>query len=242
MRLVYREITDVDILAIGIHPDDIELGAGGTVLSHIAQGYRLGLCDLTQGELGTRGDAPTRLKESAAAAESMGVDWRVNLEMRDGFSKVDEDHILSIAEIIRQCRPKILIANSVHDRHPDHARGATLVREAHFFAGLKKITSLSEKAHRADVLYHYVQDEYIQPDFCVDVSPYVSGKFEAITTYTTQFYQGEEDGDQTAISGKRFLEFLDGRMRDFGRSIGVSHAEGFTAHRNIGVASISDLI
>lgn len=243
MIKVYQQFGAVDILAIGIHPDDIELSAGGTVLSHIAQGYKLGICDLTKGELGTRGDGDTRLAESRDAAEIFGVEWRVNLEMRDGFSRIDEEHILRIAEVIRQCKPKIILANATRDRHPDHGRAATMVQEANFFAGLSKITSIGGAAYRADVLYHYIQDEYVDPDFCIDVSEYVDRKFEAILAYKTQFYQSEDkQADATPISSKLFMDFQDARMRHFGRAIGVAHAEGYNTHRKIGVSNIGHLI
>lgn len=240
---VYGEIGHVDILAIGIHPDDIELSCSGTVLSHIAKGYTVGICDLTKGELGTRGDAKTRLRESKEAAKILGIEWRINLEMRDGFSRVNEDHILRVAEIIRLSSPRIILANSIKDRHPDHGRGARIVGEAHFFSGLPKITTIQGKPHRAKALYHYVQDEYVEPDFCVDVSDFVEHKFHSIRAFETQFYQGDEDGNrQTPISSKSFMDFLDARMRHFGRSIGVSHAEGFVAHRKIGVSDLGDLL
>ncbi len=243
MIQVYKDIDTVDILAFGIHPDDVELSCSGTVLSHIDQGFKIGICDFTRGELGTRGDGETRLEESAMAAEILGVDWRVNLGMRDGFSKVDEEHILQVAEIIRLSRPKIILANAIKDRHPDHGRAATIVKEAHFFSGLSKITSINGDPHRADTLYHYIQDEYLDPDFCLDVSGFVEKKFAAIYAYKTQFYKSEaSEVVETPISSKLFMDFQDARMRHFGRSIGVAHAEGFTSHRKIGIRSLMGLI
>lgn len=242
MIAIYKEIQPVDILAIGIHPDDVELCASGTLLSQIASGYRVGICDLTQGELGTLGDADTRKRESRDAAEIMDISFRINLEMRDGFSQVDAAHILQIAEIIRLSRPKIVLANALDDRHPDHPRGAKLVREAFFFSGLRKITSIEGAPHRADVLYHYIQDIQLQPDICVDVSAHIEKKWEAIGAYKTQFNQPPEQAIQTPISSVSFLHFLEAKMRIFGRSIGVEYAEGFNMNRPIGTRNLMHLI
>ncbi len=240
---IYRELDAVDILAIGVHPDDIELSACGTVLSHLEKGYRIGICDLTRGELGSRGDPNTRRQEARDASEILGVDWRINLEMADGFSSIDKRHILQIVDIIRKVRPKIILANALDDRHPDHPRGAKLVREAFFFSGLSKISSNDSQMHRADALYHYIQDWQLTPDFCVDISPFIDKKMEAIAAFKTQFYQGSEDDmQQTPISSKDFLDFLKAKMQVFGRTIGVKYAEGFNAHRPVGVDDLMGLI
>ena len=167
MIKVYGDIAPVDILAFGIHPDDVELSASGTVLRHIAEGYTVGICDLTRGELGSRGTPETRHAEAIAASDILGVDWRVNLGMPDGFAYETQERVLSIAEVIRLAQPKTILANAIDDRHPDHPRGARLVREAHFFSGLTRITSIKGKAHRADHLYYYIQDKQLMPDICV---------------------------------------------------------------------------
>ena len=243
MIVVHGQVAPVDILAIGIHPDDIELSCAGTLLSHMAQGYTAGICDLTRGELGTRGNAETRLKESSSAAEILGVDWRINLAMRDGFSKVDEDHILKIAEVIRLVKPRFILANAIQDRHPDHGRGAILVKEANFFAGLVKIDSVKGEPHRADAVYNYIQDEYVDPDLCIDIIGHVDKKMESILAYKTQFFQPDDSGGlQTPISSQAFMEFQVARMRHFGRAIGVEFAEGYTSQMKIGVKDLGSLL
>ncbi len=240
MISVYKGIGKVDILAIGIHPDDVELSASGTILKHISKGYRVGICDLTKGELGTRGDARTRLLESKQASEILDIDWRVNLEMADGFSVIDKMHVLKIAEVIRLAKPKIILANALDDRHPDHPRGAALAREAFFFSGLKKITSIKGDAYRADSLYHYIQDKHLTADFCIDITDNVDVKMASIKAYKTQFFHGKEDTlQQTPISSPAFLEFMLAKMKVFGRAINVPFAEGFNIHR---VPGIDDLM
>ena len=244
MIKVYKEIGQVDILAFGIHPDDVELSACGTILSHIDKGYKVGVCDLTKGELGSRGTPRTRLSEAKAASEIMGIDWRVNLEMADGFSTIDKEHILKIAEVIRLAQPKIILANALDDRHPDHPRGAQLVREAFFFSGLKMITSIQGKPHRADTLYHYIQDKQLLPELCIDISPFIDTKMEAIRAYKTQFYQGEDADDTegaTPISSKAFTDFMLAKMRTFGRAIQADYAEGYNLHREVGVDDLMNL-
>jgi len=239
---IYKEVGEVDILAFGIHPDDIELSASGTLLSHLDKGYKVGICDLTEGELGTLGDAETRKKESLRAAEIMDIDFRVNLSMRDGFSVIDETHILKIAEIIRLARPKIILANALDDRHPDHSRGAKMVKEAFFFSGLRKITKIKGEAFRADSLYHYIQDKQLQANFCVGVSPYVDKKWEAIKAYKTQFFRALGDDVETPISSITFMKHVESSMRVFGRNIGEEFAEGFNVHRPIGVEDLHSFI
>jgi len=244
MIKVYKDIGSVDILAFGIHPDDVELSSSGTILSHIDRGYKVGVCDLTKGELGSRGTAKTRLHEAKDASEILGIDWRVNLEMSDGFSVIDKDHILKIAEVIRLAQPKILLANALDDRHPDHPRGAKLVREAFFFSGLKKITSIKGQPHRADSLYHYIQDKQLLPDVCIDISAFIDVKMASIRAYKTQFYQGKDTGDsegQTPISSKAFTDFMLAKMKGFGRAINADYAEGFNVHREIGVDDLMTL-
>lgn len=231
MIKVYGDIGPVDILAFGIHPDDVELGASGTILQAIAKGRTVGICDLTRGELGSRGTPETRHEEAIAASEILGINWRVNLGMPDGFAYENKERILSIAEVIRLAHPKVLLANAIEDRHPDHPRGSRLVREAHFLSGLTRITSIQGEAHRADNLYYYIQEKHLIPDFCVDVSSYVEKKMESIVAYKTQFYQGDTsnaEGIQTPISGASYLDLLKAKMRVFGRYIGTEYGEGFT--------------
>ena len=241
MRSVYKTLHQIDVLAIGIHPDDVELSASGTILGLIEKGHKVGVCDLTLGELGTRGNVQSRLSEAQTASEILGINWRVNLEMDDGFATLEKHNILQITEVIRLSKPKIILANALDDRHPDHPRGARLVKEAFFFSGLSKITSIQGEAFRADALYHYIQDKQLIPDFCVDITPHIEKKMESIRAFKTQFFQGSEDQDlmTTPISTEDFMDFMLAKMKVFGRSIGVKYAEGFNAHRTIGVKDIT---
>lgn len=231
----------LDILAFGAHPDDVEISCAGTILKHIDAGYKCGIIDLTRGELGTRGSGELRLKEAAKAKDILGIEARENLGFADGFFQNDKQHQLPIIEMIRKYKPEIVLANSVHDRHPDHGKGAKLVADACFLAGLVKIET-GQDAWRPKAVYHYVQDEYIQPDLTVDVTPYFDKKIESILAYSSQFYDPESDEPETPISGKDFLDFLRGRAAVVGRPIGAELAEGFTAARNVGVKNLFDLV
>ena len=231
----------LDILAFGAHPDDVEISASGTILKHIDLGYECGIVDLTQGELGTRGSGELRLVEAERAKNILGISARENLGFADGFFLNDREHQLPIIKMIRKYRPEIVLANSVHDRHPDHGKAAQLVADACFLAGLIKIET-GQQAWRPKAVYHYIQDEFIQPDLTVDVTPYFDKKIEAILAYSSQFYNPESDEPDTPISGKDFLEFLKGRAQVMGRPISVRFAEGFTTKRNIGIDSFFNLI
>lgn len=236
----------VDILAIGVHPDDIELGCSGTIARHIALGKKVGLLDLTLGELGTRGNAELRTKEADASAKLLGVSFRTQLNFKDGFFANDEAHQRRVIEQIRKHQPEIVLCNAVNDRHPDHGRAAKLVSESCFYSGLIKIeTSVDgaiQKAWRPKAVYHYIQDHFIHPDFVVDVTGYMKIKHESIMAFSSQFYNPGSDEPATPISGKDFLESLNSKMAIWGRSIGVNYAEGFTVERYPGVNSIFDLI
>jgi bacillithiol biosynthesis deacetylase BshB1 len=235
----------LDILAFAAHPDDIELAASGTLMKHIAMGKKVGIVDLTQGELGSRGTIETRYEEAANASEIMGLAVRVNLKMADGFFEINAENKNLIIEQIRRFQPEIILANAIKDRHPDHARAAKLVAEASFLAGLRKIETQwegkSQEAYRAKALYHYIQDFHIEPDFVVDVSEFVERKMEAILAYKTQFFDPNSSEPQTPISGKEFLDFVKARMVHFGRPIQANFAEGFTVERTIGVDNLFDL-
>ncbi len=235
----------VDILAFGAHPDDVELSASATLLKHIQQGKKVALVDLTQGELGSRGTIETRYEEASAASKILGIEDRVNLKMADGFFGHSQENLLKIVEQIRHFKPEIVLANAVEDRHPDHGKGSKLVSDACFLAGLVKIkTNLNgedQLPHRPKVVYHYIQDRYIKPDFVVDVTGFEEQKFESIRAYKTQFFDPNSTEPQTPISGKEFFEFLRGRMSEFGRAIGVQYAEGFTVERLISVDNFFDL-
>ena len=235
----------VDILAFGAHPDDVELSAAATLLKHIQQGKKVALVDLTEGELGSRGTIETRHEEAKAASKILGIEDRVNLKMADVFFEHSQENLLKIVEQIRYFKPDIVLANAVEDRHPDHGKASKLVSDACFLAGLVKIKTnlngVDQLPYRPKVVYHYIQDRYIKPDFVVDVTGFEEQKFESIRAYKTQFFDPNSTEPQTPISGKDFFEFLRGRMSEFGRSIGVQYAEGFTVERITGVDSFFDL-
>ena len=241
------EIKKVDILAFGVHPDDIELSCIGTLLKHADLNYTFGICDLTQGELGSRGSGPIRLKEAENAAIHAGATFRVNLGLPDGFITNDKTTILAIAAVIRQAKPDIVLANSIDDRHPDHARAAKIVQDACFYSGLVKIelsgsNNESLPAHRPKAVYHYIQDKLLIPDFVVDISPYIEKKIECIQKFETQFYTGDDaDGPKTPISGKDFLDYIKAKDKVFGRSTQAEYAEGFNIVRIPAVDDLFDL-
>lgn len=237
----------LDILAFAAHPDDAELSCGGTLLAHRARGYRIGIVDLTQGELGTRGDVTTRMAEASAAAEILGLSYRQNLGMADGFFVNDREHQLAIIRVIRSLRPAIVLANAIRDRHTDHGKGAELTAHACFLAGLSRIETYDDMgrpqaAWRPGHVYHYIQDRHITPDLVVDISPHWEQKKAAIMAYGSQFWKPDGGGPQTPISGEDFLLFLEGRARDMGRSIGVTFGEGFTSARPPGTTDLFRLI
>jgi bacillithiol biosynthesis deacetylase BshB1 len=236
----------LDILAFAAHPDDAELSCSGTLMKQIELGNKVGIVDLTQGELGSRGSKEIRSSEAAEASKIMGIHARENLKLADGFFLNDEVTKLKIIEQIRRFRPKIVLANAISDRHPDHARASKLVSEACFLAGLMKIETtwdgIIQKAHRPEVVYHYIQDYHIEPDFVVDVTPFYERKEAAIRAFKTQFYDPNSDEPETPISGKDFFDFIKSRMIGFGRPIGVKYAEGFTKERYVGVTDLTHLI
>ena len=222
----------VDILFIAAHPDDVELCGAGTVFSHIAQGYTVGIVDLTAGELGTRGNKSIRAEEASKATEILGVSFRDNLELPDGFFDLSESNKLAVIRTVRKYQPEIIITNAIRDRHPDHGRAAQLVRESCFLAGLVKIgVNIGGEAlppWRPRQIYHMIQDHYIHPDICVDITPYIDRKSEAVMAFKSQFYNPKSDEPNTPISGLDFFEFLKARAREMGRLIGVEYAEGYT--------------
>jgi bacillithiol biosynthesis deacetylase BshB1 len=232
----------MDILAFGAHPDDVELAAAGTLIHHIKNGAKVAVVDLTAGELGTRGDSETRAAEAEQGRIIMGVHTRVNLGLRDGFFENDEAALLKVIAEIRRFRPRVVLANAVSDRHPDHGRAAALVSRACFLAGLPKVITheagAEQTAWRPDAVYHYIQDHHIKPDMVVDISDSFAQKMQAIRAFATQFYREGDDGPQTPISSAEFLHFIEARARDFGRSIGVEFGEGFTAERPLGTGNL----
>jgi N-acetylglucosamine malate deacetylase 1 len=238
----------LDILAFGAHPDDVELSCSGTIIKHVKAGKRVGVVDLTRGELGSRGNAETRKKEAEKASEILGICCRENLGYRDGFFQNDPEHQMGVIRMIRKYRPKIVLCNARVDRHPDHGRAGELVSVAAFLSGLRKVeTELDGKkqAHwRPAVVYHYVQDRYIKPNIVIDVSPFIELKMQSILAYSSQFYKpGKPDEEpQTPISSPQFLEAVKCKMIDFGRAINVHYGEGFTVERAPGVKLLTDLI
>ena len=223
----------VDILFIAAHPDDVELCCAGTVFKHIAEGATVGIVDLTAGELGTRGNAQIRAEESARAAQIMGISFRENLGLRDGFFDISESSKLPIIRAVRKHQPEIVITNAIRDRHPDHGRASQLVSESCFLSGLTKIEMEEDgqllKAWRPRQVFFMIQDRYITPEICVDITPYIDQKIEAVMAFRSQFYDPLSSEPHTPISGLDFLEFLKARAREMGRLIGVEYAEGYTA-------------
>ncbi len=236
----------LDILAFGVHPDDVELGCSGTIMAALAEGKKVGIVDLTRGELGTRGTAETRKQEAAAAAAIMGVTVRENLGMADGFFQNDEKHQRMVIEVIRKYRPEIILANAPEDRHPDHGRSAKLVSDAAFLAGLRKIETTengqSQEAWRPTYVFHYIQDRFIQPSFVVDITAYMDKKIESVLAYTTQFNSTGGDEPQTYISTPQFLETVKARAMMLGKRIGVGYAEGYITEKIIGINSFDAII
>jgi bacillithiol biosynthesis deacetylase BshB1 len=240
----------LDLLVIVAHPDDAELACGGVILSHIAQGKKVGVVDLTQGEMGTRGTKETRKSEAKEASEILGLNFRGNLNMPDATFTISQENILSVIKIIRLHQPEIVITNAIEDRHPDHPKAAELVKQACFLSGLSKIVTVAESknsftqaAWRPKKLYHMIQANYIKPDLVVDITPYWEKKMQAIRAYKTQFYSAENSDKEveTFISTPRFIHFLEARAREFGQSINVDFAEGFTVNSQIGVRSLFDI-
>lgn len=235
----------LDILAIGVHPDDVELSCTGTLLHHIRMGKKVGLLDLTEGELGTRGSAEIRVKEAEAASRAMGATVRVNLGMKDGFFEYSQENLIEIIEILRLFQPDIVLTNAISDRHPDHGRAAKLTADACFLSGLVKIQTEWDGAHqdpwRPKAVYHYIQDYYIEPDFVVDITSYVDKKMEVIQCYKSQFFNPDSEEEETPISTKSFLDLITAKAQMMGRPAGFDYGEGFTKSRTVGVKSLYDI-
>lgn len=231
----------LDILAFAAHPDDIELSCSGTILKHIALGYKVGIIDLTRGELGSRGSAEIRDEESNNATLKLGIHVRENLGFRDGFFEINETHLLKVIEMIRKYQPEIILANSLTDRHPDHKRGGDLVSRANFLSGLIKIETENQTAWRAKVVYRYIQEKNIEPDFVVDVTGFELQKMETIKEFKSQFFNPDSKEPKTPISREDYLDFVLAKMKQFGANIQVPFAEGFTIERSIGVDNLFQL-
>lgn len=235
----------LDILAFGAHPDDVELGCGATIAKEIAAGKKVGIVDLTRGELGTRGSAEIRDAEAAKAAAILGVSARENLRFRDGFFTNDEQHQKEIIKMIRKYRPEIVLCNAVDDRHIDHAKGSKLVSDACFLSGLIRIETeaegIKQDAWRPKQVYHYIQWKNLTPDFVVDVSDFMQQKIDAVMAYGSQFYDPDSKEPVSPIATKNFTESIEYRAKDLGRLVFCDYAEGFTVERYLAVNSLSDL-
>ena len=232
----------LDILAFGAHPDDVEMSCAGTLMKHAALGHSFGIVDLTRGELGTRGSAELRDTEAINAGKIIGTTFRENLNFRDGFFMNDEQHQHAVIKMIRKYQPEIIFANAVSDRHPDHGKGAELIRDSAFLSGLIKVETefdgKQQHAWRPKTVYHYIQDKDLKPDFLVDVSEFTDKKMESILAFNSQFFNPDSIEPSTYISSPDFLDALKGRMRLWGKIIGASYAEGFTVNKIIGVEDI----
>ncbi len=236
----------LDILAIGSHPDDVELGCGATIAKEISLGKKVGILDLTRGELGTRGSAQIRDLEAEKAAKILGVEIRENLALADGFFVNDKEHQLKVIKIIRKYQPEIVLCNAMEDRHIDHSKGSKLVSDACFLSGLRKVeTNLNgtkQDAWRPKHVYHYIQWENLKPDFVVDVTGFIDKKLKAVKAYGSQFFDPNSKEPSSPISSKNFMESIDYRAKDLGRIIGTDHAEGFNVERFVAVKKLDDLI
>ena len=235
----------LDVLVFAAHPDDAELGCSGTISSLISEGKKVGIVDLTRGELGTRGTGETRLIEAQNSSEILGLSARENLNLGDGFFQINQESILALVKMIRKYKPTIILANAPEDRHPDHGRGGELQNRASFLSGLLKIeTTLDgekQEVWRADHLYHYIQDRYLTPDFVVDITPFYDKKIKSIQAFKSQFNSASEGEPQTYISSPEFWEFISARAQEFGHSGGFKYGEGFIKSKQIGIKSLSVL-
>jgi len=237
----------LDILVLAAHPDDAELGCGGTIASHVARGHQVGIVDFTRGELGTRGTPETRAEEAKEAAAILGASVRDNLGLKDGFFQNDPEHQLKVIRAVRKFQPDIVLANAVYDRHVDHGRGASLGYDASFLSGLQKIETVDENGKkqlpwRPRVVYHYIQSNFIEPHFIVDITDFFEVKMNAINAFKSQFFDPKSHEPQTYISNPTFLKMVEARATEFGHAIGTKYGEGFTVRRYPGVTSLLDLL
>ena len=236
----------VDVLAIGAHPDDVELGCGGTIAKLISEGKKVAILDLTQGELGTRGTNETRAIEAKNAGEILGISARENLKMKDGFLINSEEYQLRIIKAIRTYQPEIVFCNAVDDRHPDHAKAAKLASDACFLSGLIKIeteeSGKKQEKWRPKQVFHYIQWKNLEPDFIIDISGFLDKKIESCLAYKTQFYDPTSTEPTTPISSKSFLDSITYRAQDLGRLAGVEHAEGFTTEKTLALKNFDGII
>ncbi|NML38320.1 bacillithiol biosynthesis deacetylase BshB1 [Chitinophaga sp. G-6-1-13] len=236
----------LDILAIAVHPDDVELGCAGTLMIHAQQGMKVGVVDLTRGELGTRGTPALREKEAQDAAKIMGLEVRENLGLADGFFRNDTMEQMAIITAIRKYQPDIVLANAMDDRHPDHGRAGKLIADSCFLAGLRKVETsvdgVAQQAWRPKQVFHFLQDRYHEPDFVVDITPVIEKKLDAIKAFSSQFLAPKDNEPQTYISGSGFFDSVVYRAKMLGKMVGVDYAEGYTSAKMIGIRNFADLI
>ncbi len=236
----------LDILVFAAHPDDAELACSGTIAAHIAAGYKCGIVDLTKGEMGTRGTPQLRMEEADKSSKILSIHVRENLGFADIKFLNDWEHQVKVIKMIRKYRPEIVLANAIKDRHPDHAKGAELVQQAFFKSGLNKIhtniNGVAQESYRPKNLYHYIQNDYIEPSFIVDISDYWDKKIDSIKAFDSQFILRENDEQETFISAPGFLDFIDARAKEFGHRIGVKYGEGFTMSTTPGVKDMFSLL
>jgi len=239
-------MTKLDVLVFAAHPDDAELGCSGTIAALVAQGKKVGVVDFTQGEMGTRGTPEIRLQESAKAAKILQLSARENIGFKDVFFKNDETHQLKLVEMVRKYQPEIVIANAISDRHPDHGKGSSLATQACFMSGLRKIETsiegINQSPWRPKVVYHYIQNNFINPDFVVDITPYWQTKIDSIMAFRSQFYDPTSKEPTSFISDPDFIPFVEARAREYGHKIMVKYGEGFTVERIPGVTNLFNLI
>lgn len=236
----------LDILVFAAHPDDAELACSGTIISHVKKGKKIGIVDLTMGEMGTRGTPEIRMQEANASAKILGVSVRLNLRFSDVFFENDKQHQLEVVKMIRKFKPEIVLANAIEDRHPDHPKGAQLVKQACFMSGLRmletKLDNETQEAWRPKTIYHYIQSNFIEPDLVVDVSDHWEQRMESVKAFKSQFFDPNSKEPETFISSSQFMDLLSARATEFGKSIGVKYGEGFTKDRRFGVRDLFDLL
>lgn len=238
-------MTKLDVLVFAAHPDDAELGCSGTIAAQIAQGNKVGIVDFTQGEMGTRGTPELRLQEAEDAAKILGLAARENMGFQDVFFIDDEEHQLKLIQVIRKYQPEIVLTNAINDRHPDHGKGSSLASKACFMSGLTKIETFQDgvmqSPWRPKFVYHYIQNNYIEPDFIVDISDFWEIKIKSIAAFGSQFYNPKSQEPASFISSPEFLPFIESRARELGHRINTKYGEGFTVERFIGVSNLFDL-
>jgi N-acetylglucosamine malate deacetylase 1 len=244
---LYLSVMKMDLLAFGSHPDDVELGCSGTIIKEIGRGKKVGIIDLTQGELGTRGTIETRYQEAANAAMIMGVSVRENLKLRDGFFQNNEESQLKVVQVLRKYQPEIVLANIWEDRHPDHGKGGWLLYDACFLSGLRQVNTIDEDGKeqqkwRPKILLHYIQDRFYEPQIIIDISDVWEQRMDAIRAYRTQFHDPNRKEPQSYLSSPEFMEALSARSRLLGKRIGVKYGEGFLSKKNIGIKDLDCLV